>query len=408
MAGDNKRKATAGEDRQIKVSKISKVPVFLSDVGHLNVPRDAKFSSQKTDTGMTLKGKSRRMRYTCASLDNNNTYCVAVIGADGSAELVPAESIELKAMSKEVAKREKEQAASDKSFRDQKNSLGHEFGTLKAKKMIADTARNYINAEHLQDFEEDVVDVVSTATINLPTTSEIDATMASSRPIPAHNSETLNVKEIYPLEGIVTQEELDYIRIQPLMDEADLDKRMDMFPYKQSQIVRDSVAKIKHEDQIGDLKVLYYLALLMGFYSERRLRKKQEMSEKLRNPPHALLEGVLQRYSISLSGNVGRHQYNTFSIDPLNEARLLCAIVVLILRLNHYVVDLPILSPELGLKPSKLAEICKQIGCSIKNAPVSHMEAIGRTKKEAANWKIAKLKAPLKLPELARKMRARG
>ncbi|KAG5366908.1 DNA-directed RNA polymerase I subunit RPA49 [Yarrowia sp. B02] len=406
MASDKKRKAESKRLTKIKVSKVQDdQKVFLSDVGHLSIPKDAKFSTATTNGETSIKGKSTRMRYTSVPVDHEE-YCVAVISSKGSADLIAAESIELKAMSKQLAKRVAENAE-QKTYREQKINLGNEFGTLKAKKTLASQARNNIDSNELVDFEDDVVDVVASATANLPTHEQVTEAMDGARPIPLHNLETLDVNEIYPVHGYLTDEEAGYIQAEAILEEQDIQKRMEQLPYKTSQMVRDSLYRITDttEETLYKTTLLYYLSLLIGFYRERHVKKREDIKGRLSNPPEYLIDQMLYRYTTPLSGGHKSQRYHTYMVNSKNEAMLLCTIIILVLRLNHNVVDIPVLSQEVGIKPSKLADVCRQVGCTIKTASLTHMDAIGRDRKEANNWKIASLKAPLKLPELAQRRR---
>ncbi|AOW04980.1 RNA polymerase I associated factor, A49-like protein [Yarrowia lipolytica] len=406
MASDKKRKASSKRLTKIKVAKVQDDgKVFLSDCGHLSIPKDAKFSSVSDNGETSIKGKSSRMRYTSVPVDHEK-YCVAVISSKGLADLVPAESIELKAMSKQLAKRVAENTE-QKSYREQRVNLGNEFGTLKAKKTLASLARNNIDSNELVDFEDDVVEAVATATANLPTQEQVSMAMDDARPIPKHNLETLDVNEIYPVEGYLTDEEAGYIRSEAILDEQDIGKRVDMLPYRTSQMVRDSLYKItdKTDETMYKTSLLYYLSLLIGFYRDRHVKKREDIKTRLNNPPEYLIDQMLYRYTTPLSGGHKSQRYHTYMVNSRNEAMLLCTIIILVLRLNNNVVDIPILSQEVGIKPSKLADVCRQVGCAIKNASLTHMDDIGRPRTEASHWKIASLKAPLKLPELAQRRR---
>lgn len=409
MASDKKRKTGSSRVTKIKVAKINDdEKVFLSDVGHLSIPKDAKFSTTQDGGNSSIKGKSSRMRYTSVPVDHEQ-YCVAVISKKGSADLISAESIELKAISKAVSKRVAEDSAT-KTYREQRTNLGNEFGTLKAKKGLASQARNHIDSSELADFEDDVVEAVTTATANLPTQIQISEAMDEARPIPMYNAETLEVNEIYPVEGYLTDEEAGYIRSNAILDETDISKRMELLPYKASQMVRDSLYKItdKTEETLYKTSLLYYLSLLIGFYREKRVKKRDDIKNKLGNPPDFLIEHMLYRYTTPLSGGHKSQRYSSYMVNSRNEAQILCTIIIIVLRLNHNMVDIPILSQEVGIKPSKLSDVCKQVGCNVKNATLVHMDNIGRARSEANGWKVAELKAPLKLPELAaRKKRAK-
>lgn len=90
-------------------------------------------------------------------------------------------------------------------------------------------------------------------------------------------------------------------------------------------------------------------------------------------------------------------------IDPKCEDKILCYLLVLLLKLNEYQLEVTPLSQDLSIKPSRLLALLKTIGCIIKNIPIGQAEKYGISKSIASNYKVATLKVPFKLPEIARR-----
>lgn len=75
------------------------------------------------------------------------------------------------------------------------------------------------------------------------------------------------------------------------------------------------------------------------------------------------------------------------------------------MHLDNFIVEVPPLAQQLNLKPSRLVNLFKILGATVKGATVSQAEAFGIPKSSAATYKIATLRVPFKLPEMTRRGR---
>ncbi|GMG41402.1 unnamed protein product [Ambrosiozyma monospora] len=106
---------------------------------------------------------------------------------------------------------------------------------------------------------------------------------------------------------------------------------------------------------------------------------------------------MLSKFTV-LSGNK-----KSFTMDPINEDKLLSFMLALILKLDDYRVEIQPLAQELSLKTSKLSGVFKSLGCVIKNISAAEAKSLGLSKSAAASYKIASLTVPFKVPEVARR-----
>ncbi|SCW03101.1 LAFE_0G02960g1_1 [Lachancea fermentati] len=287
-----------------------------------------------------------------------------------------------------------------------RNALGEAFGTKKAKKAIADLERNRIDSDKLVDAAIDIVDSVKTASKDLPTKEELQHSATQDRTTPVPNLDATDVEQIYPIHNIIPKNEWQLIRVGSLIKELDTEKRLEFFPYAKSSYVSKKSPSLTQSSQIGKLQLLYYLSLLLGVYENRRVNNKAALLERLNSPPEALVDGILERFTVSRAGQFGRSKDRAFFVDPQREDKLLCYILAIILHLDNFIVEVSPLAQELGLKPSKLVNLFKNLGAIVKGATVAQADAFGIPKSAASTYKIATLKVPFKLPETSRRARA--
>lgn len=287
-----------------------------------------------------------------------------------------------------------------------RNALGEAFGTKKAKKAIADLERNRIDSDKLTDVAVDIVDSVRTAAKDLPTREELQETVSNDRPTPLANLDATDVEQIYPVENIIPKRELQFIRVNQIMKEDDLEKKLEYLPYTSSKYISKKLPTLTQPSQLVKLQMLYYLSLLIGVYDNRRANNKMKLLERLNSPPEALIDGILDRFTIARPGNFGRSKDRSYFINPQNEDKLLCYILVIVFHLDNFIVEISPLAQELGLKPSKIVSLFRTIGAIVKGATVAQAEAFGIPKSAANTYKIATLKVPFKLPEMTRRGRA--
>lgn len=289
-----------------------------------------------------------------------------------------------------------------------RNALGEAFGTKKAKKAISDLERNRVDSDKLVDVAVDIVDTVKSASKGLPTRKEMEASVSNDRPTPLANLDATDVEQIYPVENIIPSRELQSIRVNGILKEKDIEKKLDFFPYipKSTKYIKKKLDIFKEPSQIVKLQLLYYLTLLLGVYENRRCRSKDKLMEKLNSPPESLVDGILERFTVARQGAFGRSKNRSFFVDPHNEDKLLCYILVIMLHLDNFIVEISPVAQDIGLKPSKITSLFRIIGCIVKSATVAQAEAFGISKADISTYKIATLKVPFKLPEMSRRGRA--
>lgn len=287
----------------------------------------------------------------------------------------------------------------------QRNALGEAFGTKKAKKAITDLERNRIDADKLAGVQTDIIDAVKTGTQSLPTREELKQTVLDDRPTPDCDIDATNVADIYPIASIIPKRELQFIRVDAILNASTLEEKLALLPYKESNFIKQQLPKITSDSQKTKLQLIYYASLLLGFYAKRRISNKTALTNELNNPSEVLIDGLLDRFAVSKTGEFGRAKDRGYKIDPHHEDKLLCYLLALIMHINNFIVEISPLAQELSIKPMRLVGLFRALGAVVKSATVAEAEAFGIPKAAASSYKIASLKVPFKLPEMTRRSR---
>lgn len=398
---------------EVSVSDVHDGPsaVIGSFFKGFRAPRDTKFQlyrKKASKEDFLLHGENDRLEYQgeTDSTENAKSCVVGVYDpAKNSIELYKAPILVSKVLPKStkdlVGPTIKNPEVSGAVLR---NALGEAFGTKKAKKAIADMERNRIDSDKLVGSALDIVDTVRAASKALPSREEMRETVSNDRPAPVANVDATDVELIYPIENIIPKYEMSFIRVSHILKETELDKKLESFPFV-SKYITKKVTLFTKPSQTIKLQLLYYLSLLLGVYHNRRIHNKVKLMEKLNSPPETLVDGILDRFAVLKTGQFGRGKDRSYLIDPYHEDMLLCYMFTIILHLDNFIVEIPPLAQELGLKPSRVVSLFRTLGAIVKGATVSQAEAIGIPKSSAPTYKIATLKVPFKLPEMARRGR---
>ncbi|SCV03219.1 LANO_0G02872g1_1 [Lachancea nothofagi CBS 11611] len=401
---------------KIEVEKFESEPSIAvgSFFKGIQVPKKTKFElyrSKSTPDKFLVHGENDRIEYSGSTDEDSSESSQYLVGiydpAKRNIQLYKAPVLATKVASKatkdlsgpEIKQTERRSAAL-------RNALGEAFGTKKAKKAIADIERNRIDSDKLVDSAIDIMDSVKTASKALPSREELQQVSSQDRTTPQANVNATDVEQIYPIHNIIPKKEMQYIRVGAVLKETDEAARLELFPYTKSPYVSKKLATLSQTEQMTKLQLLYYLSLLLGVFENKRISDKAKLLENLNAPPDALVDGILDRFTIGRPGQYGRSKERGFFIDPQREDKLLCYILAIILHLDNFIVEISPLAQELGLKPSKIVNLFKNLGAIVKGSTVAQAEAFGVPKSAASTYKVATMRVPFKIPEMGRRIRA--
>ncbi|ODV60159.1 DNA-directed RNA polymerase I subunit RPA49 [Ascoidea rubescens DSM 1968] len=409
-----KEKAVAFNQKNLEVSKYVSQPSLV--IGSFfngfegNQQNNFKLYKSKASTydPNILYGENDQLEFISAQSDDPNNYCVAVYDpSTQKVELYNQIPVELMSIVSKKRKRSKIQEIKqlDVKYSEQKSSLGRSFGSKKAKKAINDIQRNRIDTDALQDMEVDIIDNVKLSTFDVPTRDGLKKSISeSNRPIPPYDINATIVDDAFPISGLIDKKEWNIIRLAPIFQEKDAKKRLELFPFSDSLYLKEHVMKYNNPDNeldVKKMKLLYFTSLLLGTYAfKKNLSKKSQLLELLKNPAEVFVETILDKFTISRPSQFGKSKDRSFTIDPSHEDKLLCFILVLIMHIDNFSILVAPLAQELSLKPSRMIILLRAVGCLVRNATQTQIEAFDV--KITAKDQVATLKVPLKLPDLVR------
>ncbi|KAI5964613.1 RPA49 [Candida pseudojiufengensis] len=391
----------SSKSSQIKVNSYTKEPVAAvgSFFNGLSVPPSTEFNiyQHKKKQDYIIHGESQHLDYDGDSQNNDNDYVLAIYDPNTkSVDLYQTPYLPTKVSAKrnKIYKGPSVKSAGLKN-NVQRNALGEAFGTKKAKQAISNLEKNRIDSEKLQDMQMDIVDTVQESTV--PTTSTETQTFSI---MPKPNVSAKNVEDVYPINKIIPDKDWNYIRVQSFLSDSN---PLEQFP-SQPEFVKSRLSRFIEQQNIEKLQMLYYASLLFGVYENRKVSNKNALLTRLQNKPsEALIDGILSRFTINRASNFGKSKDRSFTIDPNNEDKILCYLILLLLHLSNFSVELNPLAKDLKLKPTKLVSLFRAVGATIKSATVAEAEALGIPKSSAGTYKIANMKVPFKLPDLTRR-----
>ncbi|KAG5417210.1 RPA49 [Candida metapsilosis] len=403
--------SSSSSSSHVKVSSYTEEPVAAvgSFFNGLSIPSSTEFDiyKNKKTNNYLIHGESDHLEYDgdSSSTQDLNEYVVAMYDPNTkSVELFKTPYFQTKVTSKQykVYKGPSVRSTGVKNIT-QRNALGEAFGTKKAKQAITNLEKNRIDADKLQDMEMDIIDTVQdTLASNKADSSTVSVKNDdfSNSPVPKPNVDATNVEDIYPIKSIIPAKDWSYIRVQSIFTDSD---PISQFP-SSPEFIKQRLSTIIEHENLEKLQILYYASLLFAIYENRRVSSKDSLMTKLGNKPsEALIDTILSNFTIARTTKFGKSKDRSFTIDPHNEDKLLCYLIILILHLSNFSVALNPLARDLKLKPTKLVALFRAVGAIIKSATVGEAEALGIPKSSVGTYKIAHLKVPFKMPELTRR-----
>ncbi|KAG5440132.1 hypothetical protein PCANB_001701 [Pneumocystis canis] len=354
---------------------------------------------KKNEKEWKINGESSRFNYIGTTKkyiqDEFFNHCLAIIDPETDiADLIPIPLIHLECY---IKKQETlYENSNEKEYKDQKEALNKEFGSKRAKKAIRDKELHTIHTHQLNAISSVITKDIKEATKNLQTLKQTYTETHKNLPIPPPNTQTTNLEEVYSLSDIVSSDELSMIHIKHILQESNERARIAFLPFKNSRYINEhltntlaSEKKNKHR-----VKLLYYMSLLMAFYTNRHLVSKNELiSKKLGDPPQILIDNLIKRFSEpSRSGT--NHETIQSIITSYGTDKILCYLFALCLIIDNFSVDINLLAQDLSLSIQKCRELFKTLGCKIQGCTETQRISMKLSKAEAKMYKKAVLTLP--------------
>lgn len=401
-----------GKTTQLEVVSCSTKPELVvgSFFNGLQIPESTEFDLYKHKSQSekyALHGENDTLEYNGETRSNeNNDYVVAFYDKKSrSVQLFRAPMIPATVTSKEHRVHKGPKIKLRGLHNSEKRiALGKEFGTKKVKASISNYDRNRIDSNRLEDMEADIVDNVNDATVVMPSREEMEGSALANKVTPPVDALATNVEDLYTIASIVPEDEWNTIRVHSIMEETDTEKRLEMLPYGKSTFVAKKLSQYISAANTKKVQMLFYASLLFGVYSQRRVSNKLKLMERLDNKPsEVLIDGVLDRFTVSKTTGFGKSKHKSYVIDPFHEDKLLCYLLALIFHIEDFIVEINPLANELNMKPSRLINLFRAMGATTKPTGAGMAESLGLSKKDAMAYKVAVLKVPFKQPEIMRR-----
>ncbi|TKX22211.1 DNA-directed RNA polymerase I subunit rpa49 [Elsinoe australis] len=333
--------------------------------------------------------------YTAAQEVENKTahYLGVYDPVDQSIQLVPAHAVTVRSTLRSEAaevQAQNEKVALTKAK--QREELGLEFGTKKAKKAITSKTVNAITGDAAKGVEDAVMhDVGNAAAVN-PDKSERENEILKSKPIPQPNLQAKQPQDVYPLGKLIHPGDLRSLAVKDWQDKVKAKTEVHL----SSRFVAKRLAKVVAKDNVQMLKALKYLLLLIEFTGVLKVVGKS--GRKV--PPNDQLKSRLSDWPETLVDNVRRKFAQGGDLNKWHTDNLMTHIAAISLYIDGYRTDTCDLREDLQMEDKQMSQYFHELGCKIR-APTEkeYPEFKIANKAQAAQRKVAQLKIPLDFPK---------
>ena len=278
-------------------------------------------------------------------------------------------------------------------YLEQRKALGSSFGTRKAQKIQATRDSNIIDTSNLTGVMDSLVSLINAGAQTVPTQELIQAKQEELRPVPKYDLAAETPSEIYKLDDVITSSDKEATRsIVSAMKNSDAAGCVSQLAHRRSTYLNQHIHRImdvKEGEKVDSksLRIIYFASVLIGLYNNRRsCDNREKLTQRLNNCPSTLLDSLLTRFT------------NRGVMDNRNADRLLNHFLVLSLHLDNFAVDMKQVQEDLQLRPPQIAQLYKELGCTVSPLTESQRLARNLTKHEAKSLKRAVLKVPLTFP----------
>ncbi|KAF2172796.1 hypothetical protein M409DRAFT_49324 [Zasmidium cellare ATCC 36951] len=397
----------------IKVSYTEENGVVLLSTPGVNAPRVpfkayAKATSTKhandavkpkTHDLLLQSSQHPRLDYTAVpdTLDQHTSHYVAVFDpATKELHVTPAHHLSLRStLRSEVQEVEQDRL----TLAQQREELGREFGTKKAKKAILSKTENAITQDtkgkgRVTDVQSAILESVGGTTAGAANRdAQQDAeTQLAAKPIPRPNLSAETVEDVYSFDTLIPPSDARMIQIKEWQDKVRADE---VIQFKH-RFPADRVEAIAKSDDAIKLKALRYLTLLLEFHDVlgsnrggKKVPKKDILSKRLPGWPQNLVDTVRRRFTNDSGSELGKWQLD-------NMYTHMCA---LSLYIDGWTTDTSNLKDDLKMETKQISQYFNELGCKVSAPTEAEKTARKIGKAQAAVTRMARLKLPLEFPK---------
>lgn len=264
--------------------------------------KDSKTPNPSTHSLLLQSSQHPKLDFTAevGPSDHLDHYIGVYDPATSSLKIVPAHAVTIRSTLRSEAAEVKAQNSS-RTYAKQREELGMEFGTKKAKKALLSKTVNAIGGSAGKGVEAAVLDSVKEATDALPVKEEQQDSILASKPIPHPNLEAQKIEDVYRITTLVPPGDMRALAVKEWQDAVKSNTEVKL----SSRFIANRLQAVVARDDVQALKALKYLHLLLEFNSALAIGrgggKKVPMKEKLREKmaawPETLIENVRRRFA---------------------------------------------------------------------------------------------------------------
>ena len=343
-----------------------------------------------------------RLDYTAApsSVDDDSSHYIAIFDPErNQLQVSPAYRLSLRtSLRSETVEQENKPR---RTVGQQREDLGREFGTKKAKKALDDKTINALVGRGSGDKQATTSDVQSAI---LDSMSAPDGTAApgeeealeaslASKPIPKPHLAAETVEEVYSINSLMPPQDAKLVSVKEWQEKAKANTEMTDL---RRRFVANRVQATGERDDVSRLKALGYIYCLLDFHAAlatagkgKKVPKKEIMDRKMSPWPEALVSNIRHRFA---------NQSNEFPQFYLQ--RLYTHICALALYVDGFATDTRDLREDLKLEQKEIVQYFRELGCKILAPTDKERSERNILKAEASTIKMAKLKLPLDFPKV--------
>lgn len=340
--------------------------------------------------------KHPRLDYTASpvTVDQGLSHYVAVYDpATKQIEITPAHHLSLRS-----SLRTEGITHQQRSNLQQRQELGREFGTKKAKKIIADKTVNAITSQAPKNkgqpdaVQDAVLKSMPDTITDAPTEEQAKESALASKPIPKPNLGAESVEDVYTFNLLLPPADAKLVNIREWQEKVSTGQKI-IYDHR---FPAHRVPDLAATDQVLRLKALKYLQLLLEFHDAlpsggrngKKVPKKDVLDKRLAAWPETLVYSVRRRFATESNELTKWHMQNLYTH--------MCA---LSLYVDGWTTDTSNLRDDLKVDTKEIVQYFRELGCKIAAPTEAEKERFKVKKGQERNVKVAKLRLPLEFPK---------
>jgi len=360
-AGKRKRGESNGEEEEAgghgpkvlaKLRPSHHEVAVVGSFGGVRPAEDAEFDVYRENERMTVHGQNARIEYHGQADEELMDHYVGLYDTETEElKVMPAYMVHVQRTVKSLQEQDCAPISpSTTLWRERRNALGEAFGTKKVKSAIRSAHANRLDVSLMDGVKDAIVTDVSSAIRNIPSIAEMQTAAEVDRPIPRPNLEAEDASQVYSIDSIISEAELNVIDINPLLN-GKSDDLCNYLPYLDSaySFGRIRSALQSETKDVRRIKLLYYVNLMMAFNAASVMGDRKGVTKRLKYPADILVDGLFSRYtevSTTRTGDLSQRAIMTSH----SKDKLMCYMFALILILDAYRVEIQLLQEDLSLR----------------------------------------------------------